>query len=458
MEEKQEPLWVPYSTPPQNFWERAWTTMKRYSFVVISTLLLIAIGGLFFILPDTGVPAIEDIGAFLTGEELPSSNAEAVSNPYEGTAQLSVSTRPDGAQVLLDRDTLGTTPLNRREVPAGVYMLSVRMDDRIAVDTVISLRRNDAPNLSFSLRQPGDMQIAEAESPDDFLSDELPETTPSQTPSAEENGSLTEEEQQESLAEEEQQETEQEEPAEQEQAPIEEEQEPAPEPEEQTGTLRLTSDPSGASVFIDGEAVGETPITVSEVAAGAHTVTFQQEGYEPYRTEVSVTPQQRNGLHGELAQQTGTLRLTSDPPGALASIDGETIGETPVTVSDVAVGSRTVTFQMEGYEPYSTEVSVAPRQNDDLHGELTQQMGSLRVLARPWGSIYINGELHKQNTDVWYSTTLPAGQHHIRVVHPSLGARERVVAVEGDQEQSVIFNLNQSDGSEVTALRDSTDS
>jgi hypothetical protein len=54
-----------------------------------------------------------------------------------------------------------------------------------------------------------------------------------------------------------------------------------------TGELRLTSEPSGATVVIDGRSRGVTPLTVSDLAVGAHVVTFQGSG-GTVRRSVSV--------------------------------------------------------------------------------------------------------------------------------------------------------------------------
>ena len=56
-----------------------------------------------------------------------------------------------------------------------------------------------------------------------------------------------------------------------------------------TGELRLTSEPSGATVVIDGRSRGVTPLTVSDLAVGAHVVTFQSSA-GTVRRSVSVRP------------------------------------------------------------------------------------------------------------------------------------------------------------------------
>ena len=46
-----------------------------------------------------------------------------------------------------------------------------------------------------------------------------------------------------------------------------------------TGTLKITSSPSGAVVKIDGKYKGETPLTLEKQKAGTYQVSFNAEWY-----------------------------------------------------------------------------------------------------------------------------------------------------------------------------------
>ena len=63
---------------------------------------------------------------------------------------------------------------------------------------------------------------------------------------------------------------------------------PGPSPDI-TGQVFAYSVPGGANVFIDNAYVGITPVTLRDIPAGSHTVTFRVPGYPDYTTVVSVT-------------------------------------------------------------------------------------------------------------------------------------------------------------------------
>ena len=56
------------------------------------------------------------------------------------------------------------------------------------------------------------------------------------------------------------------------------------------GSLVVDSRPPGARVFVDGRAVGVTPITIPALAAGSHTVRLERPGFTSIATTTRVEP------------------------------------------------------------------------------------------------------------------------------------------------------------------------
>ncbi|HEX8424136.1 MAG TPA: PEGA domain-containing protein [Pyrinomonadaceae bacterium] len=61
-------------------------------------------------------------------------------------------------------------------------------------------------------------------------------------------------------------------------------------------TLRVKTDASDVEVWLDGESVGRTPLTLREIAAGKHRITLLKDGYEDHLQEVEVLPGQPNSV------------------------------------------------------------------------------------------------------------------------------------------------------------------
>ncbi|MEO0416632.1 MAG: PEGA domain-containing protein, partial [Verrucomicrobiota bacterium] len=61
-----------------------------------------------------------------------------------------------------------------------------------------------------------------------------------------------------------------------------------PPPKPTTSSFTVTSLPSGASVWMDGEEIGITPTPVIEAAIGEHTITLRMDGYHDWETDLSL--------------------------------------------------------------------------------------------------------------------------------------------------------------------------
>jgi hypothetical protein len=62
----------------------------------------------------------------------------------------------------------------------------------------------------------------------------------------------------------------------------------APPPSPTSGTIQFDSDVPGASVFVDREYKGVTPLTVEGIAPGSHKVNASADGYDGYADTVEV--------------------------------------------------------------------------------------------------------------------------------------------------------------------------
>jgi hypothetical protein len=75
-----------------------------------------------------------------------------------------------------------------------------------------------------------------------------------------------------------------------------------------TGSLLVESDPTGASVYVDGRLTGETPLTLPAITAGVHRVRMVRLGYLENSQIVNVRPAER-----------ATVRARLTDPAPLAS-------------------------------------------------------------------------------------------------------------------------------------------
>lgn len=85
------------------------------------------------------------------------------------------------------------------------------------------------------------------------------------------------------------------------------------------GAIAAESTPSGAGVYIDNQYKGITPITVSDISTGSHSVTLRLDGYQDFSTQTTVTSGSTAAVKADLTAVT-TTSAAAAPAAALGAL------------------------------------------------------------------------------------------------------------------------------------------
>ncbi|MEI6232343.1 MAG: PEGA domain-containing protein [Planctomycetota bacterium] len=130
--------------------------------------------------------------------------------------------------------------------------------------------------------------------------------------------------------------------------------------------LSIDSQPTGASVFINGRLVGKAPIQVSGLSGGAYSVRFEKEDFASLSVPV-VLGWGTTRLNETLpARGAGTLKIAVEPVGAEVVLDGELIGHTPLELSGVASGSHELLIRKTNFKAYSQRIALEAGQTQEF--------------------------------------------------------------------------------------------
>ncbi|HAA85845.1 MAG TPA: hypothetical protein DCE14_05775 [Kosmotogaceae bacterium] len=131
--------------------------------------------------------------------------------------------------------------------------------------------------------------------------------------------------------------------------------------------LSVTSQPSGASVYIDGVYRGRTPYNTT-LLMGTYTLRVEASGYRIY--EERFTLDKSTSKHVNLVSSTRTHRLTvsSYPSRAEVFINGAYVGRTPLTIN-LEEGTHDIRLSLSGYWDHWERI----RLTGDRHLEVTLQ-------------------------------------------------------------------------------------
>jgi hypothetical protein len=163
------------------------------------------------------------------------------------------------------------------------------------------------------------------------------------------------------------------------------------------GSLYITSTPSGAAVFMNSDAKGTTPATLTGIVPGTYTMLLKKSGYPDYTTSTAIIAGQVTTINADLSKGPqaaatnapataaattvpvpgeGSLSVSTTPQGAQVFIDGVVRGMTPATIPGLSAGQHTVLLKMDGYQEFNTTVSIPDGRTAEFNTALAKTQKS----------------------------------------------------------------------------------
>jgi len=132
---------------------------------------------------------------------------------------------------------------------------------------------------------------------------------------------------------------------------------PASAPARGSASLFITSEPEGASVYLDGVEVGTTANPLLPLAPGQYEVELRKRGFVPESDTVTLEMDETRFLAFSLTEIRGGSILVSSVPSAEVFLDGRRVGRTPLTV-EAQPGVRALRLARPGFESNTQSVTV----------------------------------------------------------------------------------------------------
>lgn len=209
-----------------------------------------------------------------------------------------------------------------------------------------------------------------------------------------------------------------------------------------TASLQIDSDPSNATVQIDGTRRGVTPLTLT-LPPGHHAVTV---GDDTRLRMFAVDLAERTTTvhHVELPQPVaaGSLEVASAVPG-IVTVDGTSRGPTPAVIAGLAPGDHQVVVTSQGTTyRRSVTVQAGARSSLVISNNAAASGGWLSVPAPVSLTILDHG--HVVGTTESERIMLPAGDYDLELRSAALGFRaSRRVTINAGRVSTVAVDLPQ---------------
>jgi formylglycine-generating enzyme required for sulfatase activity/predicted Ser/Thr protein kinase len=206
-----------------------------------------------------------------------------------------------------------------------------------------------------------------------------------------------------------------------------------------TVAVHLTSAPAGATVYVNDEERGQTPLDL-EIFPGKYELRLAKKYHEA--RAVTLTVDSPASREYELAKIHARVAFESEPRGATVYVDGAKVGVTPVAVEAVEGGPHRARFVLDGHFDQSASFEIVSRDAMDRPIKATLQKippARLTIESEIAGTeAHLDGKLIGRVPIA--SRSVESGAHRIRV----LGV-ERSLTLEAGAEHKIHFSAKDLD-------------
>jgi hypothetical protein len=126
------------------------------------------------------------------------------------------------------------------------------------------------------------------------------------------------------------------------------------------GTIRITSDPEGARVFVNERMEGKSPLTLTEMSPAIYVIRVEHEGFGSLSRTIKLDSDSSACEDFRLSSVMGRMEISTSPAGVQVTIDGRLAGTTKaksasadfsetLVIDNVLEGEHRVVLKKDGY-------------------------------------------------------------------------------------------------------------
>jgi hypothetical protein len=221
---------------------------------------------------------------------------------------------------------------------------------------------------------------------------------------------------------------------------------PTPAPPGPDGTIVIESTPAGANIYLNGEAQGRSPLTISGLWPGTYEVTARMNGYATFTSVTTISGPTRSAIYCQLIPEiSGSgLVIISTPEKATVFVDGAEKGVTPLAISNPATGPHSIQLRLSGYDTWESSIDIRDRTPKIVSATLKEKAVNtdqgINVSSSPAGATVTLDGREKGFTPVsLYS--LAAGIHVIQLDFPGYNSWKSTIDVPENGMKDLLVTL-----------------
>jgi hypothetical protein len=193
-------------------------------------------------------------------------------------------------------------------------------------------------------------------------------------------------------------------------------------------------------VWLDDVMRDPSPVVVSNQPPGEHLLVVSKAGFQEIRQTVALAAEQRVAVDLKLKPIRGLVLLVSEPAGAEVQVNDATRGNTPLFLTDLALGQYRLKFVMQGCQTKTVDVDIKDRLPLRVDVALTSDSAAVSIESDPPGATAtLNGI--EVGTTPCKAERIPGGESLLVLSLAGYRPAERKLRLQAGQQETVAITL-----------------
>lgn len=130
-------------------------------------------------------------------------------------------------------------------------------------------------------------------------------------------------------------------------------------------SITVKTQPDSVVVIVDDSVRGLSPLNVTNMKSGEHSIIFKKKGF--YQKKVSFTVDSSSSKElSIILQQPGSLAITSEPSGSDVFWSGEKKGVTPLKLTLLKPGNYSLQIKKDQFLTFEKSITVLSGKSDSV--------------------------------------------------------------------------------------------
>ncbi len=209
-----------------------------------------------------------------------------------------------------------------------------------------------------------------------------------------------------------------------------------------SATLKVSSEPAGASVLLNGATRGTTPCTLDRIPSGTVEVEINLKGYATHRSQIVLKAGDVVEVPAPLKAIPSGLTVHSIPEKARIYVNNQFRGETPVVMTNLPPGEYRLRAEKRGYESDARNITLKPEEQSTEEFRLQHNSGGLVVITEPPGAkVFVDDDEagtteasagNPQVSEPLRVNYISRGDHLLRLVKPGYAHSPVKITIDTD--------------------------